>query len=55
LRGSGVLPADLDGLFAWVASIADARPISEYAGYLAGAGLHDFEVEVHDEALAARV
>jgi ubiquinone/menaquinone biosynthesis C-methylase UbiE len=55
LTRSGVLPAELDGLLAWVACIADARPISEYAGYLAGTGFHDFVVEVHDEALAEMV
>jgi ubiquinone/menaquinone biosynthesis C-methylase UbiE len=32
LTRSGILPAELDGLLAWVACIADARPISEYAG-----------------------
>lgn len=52
---SGTLPAELNGLLAWVACIADARPISEYASYLTGAGLHDFEVELHDEALAEMV
>jgi ubiquinone/menaquinone biosynthesis C-methylase UbiE len=55
LTRSGILPAELDGLLAWVACIADALPISEYASYLAGAGLHDFEVEPHDEALAEMV
>jgi ubiquinone/menaquinone biosynthesis C-methylase UbiE len=55
LTRSGVLPAELEGLLAWIACIADAKPASEYAAYLAGAGLLDFEVEPHDEALAEMV
>jgi arsenite methyltransferase len=55
LTRSGPLPPDLEGLLAWVACIADARPISEYAGYLTRAGLSGTEVEPHDEALAEMV
>jgi SAM-dependent methyltransferase len=55
LTRSGELVPELEGLLAWVACIADARPVSEYASYLAGAGLLDLEVEVHDEALAEMV
>jgi arsenite methyltransferase len=55
LTRSGPLPPDLNGVLAWVACIADARPISEYTGYLTGAGLSDTEAEPHDEALAEMV
>lgn len=55
LTRSAVLPVELQGLLAWIACIADARPVSEYAAFLAGAGLIDFEVEAHDEALAELV
>jgi len=55
LTRSGPLPPELNGLLAWVACIADARPIAEYVAYLTGAGLGDVEVEAHDEALAEMV
>lgn len=45
-------PADLRSLLAWIACIADARPIDEYERYLAEAGLRVARVESHDEALA---
>jgi hypothetical protein len=46
------LPGDLDGLLAWIACIADARPVEEYAGYLAGAGFDVTTIEAHDSVLA---
>jgi arsenite methyltransferase len=49
------LPEELHGLLAWVACIADARPVQEYAGYLESAGIRNVEVEPHDEALAEMV
>jgi len=52
LTRSGPLPADLEGLLAWIACIADARPVEEYAGYLAGAGFDVTTVEPHNNALA---
>jgi hypothetical protein len=55
LTRSGDLAPELEGLLAWVACIADARPLSEYASYLAGAGLLNLEVEVHDGALVQMV
>jgi ubiquinone/menaquinone biosynthesis C-methylase UbiE len=55
LTRSCELPQELEGLLAWVACIADARPVAEYAAYLAGAGFTDVEVEAHDEALAEMV
>ncbi len=51
----GGLPADLAGLAGWVACLADARPLDEYAGLLAGAGLRATLIETHDEALATMV
>ena len=47
----GGLPAELDGLLAWVACIADALPVEGYADALAGAGLSVEHVEVCDGAL----
>jgi ubiquinone/menaquinone biosynthesis C-methylase UbiE len=55
LTRSGVLPPELEGLLAWVACIADARPVEEYANYLATAGLSCVCVEPHDEALSEMV
>jgi arsenite methyltransferase len=52
LTRSGPLPQELDGLLAWIACIADARPVEEYAGYLDGAGFEVTTVEAHNEALA---
>lgn len=42
------LPAELTGLTAWVACVADARPIEEYATILSGAGLRVTHTEEHD-------
>lgn len=47
------LPAELTSLQAWVACIADARPLEEIAALLEQAGLAIELVEPHDEALAA--
>jgi arsenite methyltransferase len=55
LTRSGPLPAELEGLLAWVACIADARPVGEYAAYLDAAGIGSIEIEAHDEALAEMV
>jgi ubiquinone/menaquinone biosynthesis C-methylase UbiE len=55
LTRSAVLPSELQGLLAWIACIADARPVAEYAQYLTGAGFVDVRVEPHDEALAEMV
>lgn len=49
------LPPELTGLLAWVACIADARPVGEYAQYLEAAGMRNIAVEPHDEALAEMV
>jgi len=55
LTRRGPLPSELNGLLAWIACIADARPIDEYAAYLQAAGFHIDAVEAHDEVLAAMV
>jgi arsenite methyltransferase len=47
------LPPGLGSLQAWVACIADARPLDEIAALLTGAGLAVEETETHDDALAA--
>ena len=55
LTRAATLPAELTGLLAWVACIADARPAVEYVAYLEGAGFSGVEVEPHAEALAEMV
>ena len=52
LTRSGALPREIDGLLAWIACIADARPVGEYAGYLEGAGFEVTTIEAHNNALA---
>jgi arsenite methyltransferase len=52
LTRSGPLPSELEGLLAWVACIADARPVAEYAGYLDTAGFGGTVIEPHNNALA---
>jgi arsenite methyltransferase len=55
LTRRGDLPPELRGLLAWVACVADARPVDEYVGYLAEAGFEAPVVERHDAALATMV
>ncbi|MFE6286988.1 class I SAM-dependent methyltransferase [Streptomyces sp. NPDC057877] len=45
------LPPELRGLSARIACVADARPLEEYAGILAAAGLRTQVTERHDQAL----
>ena len=45
------LPHELTGLQAWVACIADARPLHDYEQLLRDAGLRITHTEVHDQAL----
>lgn len=52
LTRSGALPANLDGLLAWIACIADARPAHEYVEFLELAGFGSISVEQHDAALS---
>ncbi|HWG61343.1 MAG TPA: methyltransferase domain-containing protein [Streptosporangiaceae bacterium] len=49
------LPAELTTLTAWVACIADARPVAGYSDILATAGLRTVLVERHDEALTTMI
>lgn len=55
LTRSAALPQELEGLLAWIACIADARPVEEYAAYLEAAGFRKVEIEPHDEALEEMV
>ena len=50
-----VLPGDLDGLLAWIACIADAKPVKSYVQYLRAAGFRVEVTELHDEALLETV
>ena len=52
---AGGLPPELAGIAGWVACIADARPLEEYAAILTSAGLDVLVQERHDEALARMV
>ena len=51
----GPLPCELEGLLAWVACIADAGSVAEYATWLEGAGLSVEVTEPHDQALVEMV
>ncbi|MGH3759364.1 class I SAM-dependent methyltransferase [Actinophytocola sp.] len=49
------LPEELTTLAAWVACIADARPLAGYADLLANAGLRTVRTESHDDAIAVMI
>lgn len=49
------LPPELTGLGAWIACVADARPLDEYAALLASAGLTVTHTERHDGAVTAMI
>jgi len=51
LTRHGSLPRELEGLEAWIACIADARPLEEYSALLSAAGLNVGVKEEHDRAL----
>lgn len=51
----GRLPAELTGLTAWVACVADARPAAEYAAILTDAGLSVTHTGRHDAALTGMI
>lgn len=55
LTRTGALPNELEGLLAWVACIADARPVEEYARFLSAAGISGIHIEAHDAALIEMV
>lgn len=52
---AGGLPKELTTLAAWVACIADARPLAEYAAILERAGLRVVHTEPHDGAIARMI
>jgi arsenite methyltransferase len=49
------LPAELTGLTAWVACVADARPLAEYAAILTDAGLRVTHTGRHDTAISRMI
>ncbi len=55
LTRSGEVPAELQGLLAWIACIADALSVDEYVHHLANAGLTVERIELHDQALSTLV
>ncbi len=55
LTRSGEVPPELQGLLAWIACIADALRIDEYAHYLRDAGLTVDRIKLHDDALTSLV
>jgi|SRR5579871_1698787 len=55
LTRSGPLPVELEGLLAWIACIADARPVAEYTACLEAEGVRVASIENHDDALSAMV
>src|SRR5258708_4721219 len=55
LTRTGEIPAELQGLLAWIACIADAQPLEKYVRYLVEAGLTIQLVEQHDDALSDMV
>jgi len=55
LTRTGSLPPELEGLLAWIACIADARPVDEYLSYLETAGFVADRVEPHDAVLGEMI
>lgn len=53
-RSEAPLP-ELEGLLAWIACIADALPLQNYASVLENAGLFLVTTEVHNDVLAEMV
>ncbi len=51
----GRLPSELTGLTAWIACVADARPLAEYADLAASAGLRVLTTERHTGALSQMI
>lgn len=49
------LPPELSGLGGWIACVADARPLSEYARILKLAGFRIVHTEHHDDAIRTMV
>lgn len=55
LTRTGELPPELETLLAWIACIADARPVGEYVAYFEAAGLAIEQTEAHNYALAEMI
>ncbi len=55
LARSGEVPAELQGLLAWIACIADALSVEEYVRYLEDTGLRVERIEPHNDALVTLV
>jgi len=51
LTRQGALPLELEGLVSWVACIADAQPLNEYAALLTAANLKILATEEHNSVL----
>ncbi len=51
----GRLPPELTGLAAWVACVADARPLDGYTAILTAAGLRVVHTERHDAAMGRMI
>jgi arsenite methyltransferase len=51
----GDLPQELETLWAWIACIADAQPLAQYAAYLASGGFTQIQTELHDSVLVEMV
>ena len=49
------LPDELTGLTAWIACVADARPLTEYADLATAAGLRVLTTEPHTNALSRMI
>ena len=49
------LPEELTGLTAWIACVADARPMTEYADLATAAGLRVLTTESHTDALSRMI
>jgi ubiquinone/menaquinone biosynthesis C-methylase UbiE len=54
-RSGEPLPEALEGLLAWLACIADARPVAEYEAFFEEAGLQVRQLESHNAALEEMV
>jgi SAM-dependent methyltransferase len=55
LTRTGTLPAELESLLAWIACIADARPVDAYTSFMEEAGLVTDHVEAHDAVLGETI
>lgn len=51
LTRNGPMPSELETLLAWIACIADARPVGDYISYLEDAGFVTDRLEHHNSAL----